>query len=543
MRKLMLLLLGAILIGILSYFCFLDKAGGIKDDLLSKTQSVYASKQMDWVKPSIFGDGLEMTRIVTLNGVAPTHALKDEAERIALAQDGVEGVDNRLTVAQVLVEESEVTPPKVEEPKVEIPSPYELRVSKSEDKKVLLSGYVPDSNTHKELVDQANELFGAENVTDELKESEGAPSLWMQSAKLGLSKLADVDYGKYKITDHEFIFKAQVDSIDKKIALSDELKTTLDSSYNGEFAIDAPVPEVVVTEPEPKPVEVFSCQDEFKKILTNNKIHFEYNKADIQADSYDLLDSLTDVAKKCPNDAILIAGHTDSIGSENYNLKLSTNRANAVKEYLVTHGISQDRVKSVGYGESKPIADNNTKEGRSANRRIEFNVMGINDIQEVPQVEEAQVKESEEKSELEEITDIKDVETIVTPTSDERPFSCEAEFKNILANDKVHFDYNKATIASNSYSLLDSIAEIAKKCPNEIISIEGHTDSIGSKSYNLKLSLNRVNAVKDYLVKRGVKADRLEVVGHGESKPLVSNMLKAGRAKNRRIEFIVKGVR
>jgi OOP family OmpA-OmpF porin len=427
MRKLMLLLLGAILIGILSYFCFLDKAGTIKDDLLSKAQSAYSSKQMNWVKSTVKGDDLEMTRILILEGTAPSLALKEEAGRIALAQEGVEGVDNRLVVAQTAVA-------KVEE--VPLPEP-------------------------------------------EPAENEPLPVI------------VPVD------VQPEPVKPEPIEIVDVKIPQK----------------------------------AVFSCQEEFKKILSSQKIHFQYNKADVKASSYTLLDSLVETAKKCPNDAILVAGHTDSVGSKNYNLKLSTNRANRVREYLITHGIDKSRVRAIGYGESKPIADNSTKEGQAKNRRIELNVMDIKDLPSAPKVEKV-IKE-------EQLQEVKSIQTV--DNTEDVQFSCEREFQRIFSKDKIHFDYNKASIASNSYKLLDLLADVIKKCPNKIISIEGHTDSIGSKSYNLKLSLNRVNAVKDYLVKKGVSADRLEVVGHGESKPLVSNMLKAGRAKNRRIEFIVKG--
>lgn len=74
---------------------------------------------------------------------------------------------------------------------------------------------------------------------------------------------------------------------------------------------------------------------------------------------------------------IAISGYTDSDGSESYNKRLSTNRASAVRYYLISRGVSSKKLKAVGYGESNPIADNSTKEGKAKNRRIEFNVKGV----------------------------------------------------------------------------------------------------------------------------------------------------------------------
>ncbi|NOZ89921.1 MAG: OmpA family protein, partial [Epsilonproteobacteria bacterium] len=81
--------------------------------------------------------------------------------------------------------------------------------------------------------------------------------------------------------------------------------------------------------------------------------------------------------KNCPNTIITIAGHTDSDGNEAYNQRLSENRANAVKQYLINHGVNASRLEAIGYGETQPIADNSTKEGKEKNRRIEFNIKGV----------------------------------------------------------------------------------------------------------------------------------------------------------------------
>ena len=82
-----------------------------------------------------------------------------------------------------------------------------------------------------------------------------------------------------------------------------------------------------------------------------------------------------EILEKNPTMKVEIQGHTDNVGSEAFNQRLSENRANAVKEYLISKGISADRLKAVGYGQSNPIAPNDTEEGRAMNRRVGMKVL------------------------------------------------------------------------------------------------------------------------------------------------------------------------
>lgn len=108
-------------------------------------------------------------------------------------------------------------------------------------------------------------------------------------------------------------------------------------------------------------------------MITLRGIYFEFNKATIKPESYPILDSAAQILKDNPRIIVEIQGHTDNIGSEEYNKKLSLRRAQAVVNYFVQkHGIDIKRLRPVGYGEEKPIADNSTEEGRALNRRVEF---------------------------------------------------------------------------------------------------------------------------------------------------------------------------
>lgn len=98
---------------------------------------------------------------------------------------------------------------------------------------------------------------------------------------------------------------------------------------------------------------------------------FDFDKADLRPEAGAELDSLVIFLKKYPNAELGIAGHTDDVGSDEYNLELSERRAKAVFDYLISKGIPAERLRSRGFGESRPVADNATEEGRQKNRRVE----------------------------------------------------------------------------------------------------------------------------------------------------------------------------
>lgn len=114
-------------------------------------------------------------------------------------------------------------------------------------------------------------------------------------------------------------------------------------------------------------------EEEVLKDVYDN-LTFETGKSVIQNSSFPYLDELVGVLKKVPLWQLKIVGHTDSQGSETINLTLSKKRAEAVKNYLLKSGVTNGIITD-GFGETKPIADNSTPEGREKNRRVEFSII------------------------------------------------------------------------------------------------------------------------------------------------------------------------
>lgn len=106
-----------------------------------------------------------------------------------------------------------------------------------------------------------------------------------------------------------------------------------------------------------------------------DNVYFDTGKATLRPASYAELNELVEFMKLKPSVTIEISGHTDDVGDDASNLKLSQQRADAVKAYLAGKGIAKDRVVAVGYGETRPVASNDTPEGRQENRRTEVKIL------------------------------------------------------------------------------------------------------------------------------------------------------------------------
>ncbi len=148
------------------------------------------------------------------------------------------------------------------------------------------------------------------------------------------------------------------------------VKSLTDTTKTGLIQIPAPGPGEYFSEP-------FTVRVRFEaaKLYTLDNVHFDFGKATLRPDSFTELNELVDYLKNKPQIKIEIAGHTDNIGKDADNLKLSTDRANAIRKYLLSKGIEPVRVTAKGYGASEPVADNETDEGRQLNRRTEVRVL------------------------------------------------------------------------------------------------------------------------------------------------------------------------
>jgi len=260
----------------------------------------------------------------------------------------------------------------------------------------------------------------------------------------------------------------------------------------------APAP---VAEPEPLVVPAAEPTPEKMKYCITMDIEFTIDSDAIRDQYKPEVARVADFMKKYPDTTAVIEGHTDNVGTAEYNLALSQRRADSVMKSLVQDfGIDQSRLTAKGYGLTRPIAPNTTDAGRAKNRRTD----AIIDCAMVPK-----------------------------GTLDELP-------EQLCMVLMVDFDSNSAVVKPEYDKELAKLADFMKQYPTVTATIAGHTDNVGSREGNMKLSQKRAEAVVKYLEQKfGIAADRLTAKGYGDTRPIAYNTTPEGRTQNRRITAVV----
>lgn len=229
-------------------------------------------------------------------------------------------------------------------------------------------------------------------------------------------------------------------------------------------------------------------------------IEFDIDRATIRPQYHDEVTKVGDFMKKYPSTTAVIEGYTDEVGSAEFNMELSKRRAESVVKALENdYGIDPSRLQALGYGKSKPVADNATDEGKQKNRRIN---------------------------------------AVIDCALDAKEAAISAE--KLCMTLKAEFATDSAQIRSTDTEGIDRVGEYLKQYPTTTAVIEGHTDSTGSAGHNMKLSLRRAESIVNYLVKNyGIDRSRLTAKGFGATRRIAYDNTTEGRQKNRRIDAII----
>ena len=247
---------------------------------------------------------------------------------------------------------------------VEIISPYIFKIVK-DGGRVVLTGFAPSDAARNDLAAAAKAAFFGESIASELAMRGSAPASFAEAVKALFPSLARLASGSLSAEDTVF----NVDGLAIYDKAAEQIKLELGSALVRGFKLGSVT---IGVRPPPPALAVNECQPEFTGLLGKGRILFETGSAELSKQSLALLDHLIEVVQRCREASIEVAGHTDSQGSPESNLDLSRRRAEAVTAYIGEAGVGTSRITSAGYGETNPVASNDTPEGRAQNRRIEF---------------------------------------------------------------------------------------------------------------------------------------------------------------------------
>lgn len=254
------------------------------------------------------------------------------------------------------------------------------------------------------------------------------------------------------------------------------------------------------------------CTEQDRAIIEGSRIFFEPQRFDVATDYEQELERLAVSARACAPRAVMISGHADTDDDSLFNSALSLQRAQAVRELLVTRGVPATVVLTRAAGTSAQIERDARAPSRTLNRRAEFKLVAPAEIS-----------------------------RDATLGPDERATTCENDLEGIMAKSIIHFASASAKIGEDSLALVNKLAKAVRTCGSVIITIEGHTDSTGPAEFNQDLSELRAKSVREALVFAGADPTRLATKGFASSRPYDPSGTREALALNRRIEFRVSG--
>ena len=247
----------------------------------------------------------------------------------------------------------------------------EFTATRSPEGEVQLRGRLADARSRAAIEAFAAAHFGADKITPATRLADDLPSGWSMQVLTALEALALLNNGAVTVTAGDVTISGQSGREDARAEVARILADKLAEGV--EYRIDVSYSEALdPLAALPTPEE---CVAAINVAANANKITFAPGFADIESDALPTIDAIAELLRDCQTVEIEIGGHTDSQGRESMNQQLSQARADAVLNAIMSRRVLTSNLSAKGYGESQPIADNGTEDGREANRRIEFKLL------------------------------------------------------------------------------------------------------------------------------------------------------------------------
>ena len=431
---------------------------------------------------------------------------------------------------------------KVTAPRID---PYSW-LAKLAANQVVLTGFVPSEKAREDLMAHAKQAFGKTSIVDRMEYGEGAPESWGKAAKVSLDQLATLQEGSAELKGGLLTLSGVAS--DDAIAESTKkaFKTHIPSHYKTAEAIKGLKPTIspYVT----------------KIDATNNAVDVHGYVPNEAAQSALIAAIKARLPRHTINNRLLIgagepAGYEACLMSAVAGLgRLGVGRVALMDKRVELSGQTEDdalfqtlpgevRADAKGACETKVavVLDDSRKRKaaeeaeRADKARREAELAAQQAKQGGDQADNAKREAEQREAEAKRVAALAEEQTKKNNAS-----VCQDDLRNAHNAGLVQFERASDVLLRQSLPTVRKLAEIATRCENVLIEIEGHTDSEGIPERNQPLSERRAQSVVNFLVDEGVSADRIKAVGYGDTKPIAPNDTAENRAKNRRIEFSVK---
>ncbi len=373
------------------------------------------------------------------------------------------------------------------EPAIKSISPYETSVE-TEGDAVVLKGYVPDEKARAALLAMARQRFADRRVRDELQLGAGQPTGWEQCVEAGFEALHRLGNGRAGISGRRLQISGSTAAEPLAQSLPAEVRERVGSSCDTDVRVTLDLASVQAREDARRQGEQDEAQRRQQEL---DRTRQQQEAARIEAE-----------------------------------------RARAAEAQRAKDEVDRRRQDEA----ARQRADEDRRQAEAARIKVETERRQADEAARL-KVEEARRREAAEQRAREAA---QRPPVVVDPEKQQVIDVCQEAMSKVAREGVINFTRASYDLDPSSFPTLNRLAEAANRCPSVVVEIEGHTDSEGTIERNQLLSDRRANAVRNYLVRAGVEPARMVAIGYGQSKNIAPNDTADGRAKNRRIEFLVK---
>ncbi|MGE0514947.1 MAG: OmpA family protein [Hyphomicrobiaceae bacterium] len=479
------------------------------------------------------GDGRLRDKSVTLNGIAETSERADQVKG-ALKQGILAAFQTNGAI-------------RSREPAIKTITPYRTSAAIGNGK-VVLSGYVPDDGLRAALVAMARQRFGDMSVNDQLELGIGQPAGWQRCLEVGFDALQKLGNGAAVLTDRNLAVTGTTETEILAQSLPASIRAEAGPACDTSVRVTLDLAAIQANEAARRQSEEAARQkdeerrrnDEIARLDRERQSAVEVQKLQAQQAEEERRRAEAAARQQAVEERRRADAAARQQAEEDRRRADAAARQQAEEDRRRADAAARQQAEEDRHradAAARQQAEDDRRRAEAAARQQAEEDRRRADAAARQQAEEERRRAdaaARRKAEAERIARL--------PANEKKAVVdvCQEALSRVVREGIINFNRASYDLDPASYPTLNKVADAANRCPALTVEIEGHTDSEGTPARNKRLADRRANTVREYLSRAGVEPSRLEAIGFGETRPIAANDTPEGRAKNRRIEFIVK---